>query len=229
MQATLPRTFHRALSRALPALRALGVATAAVTLLALAACGGPREAALPAGTPVLVIGDSITAGYGVGEAAAWPAQLAALTHWNIVAAGVSGDRTSGGRARLPALLDEHRPKLVLVELGGNDLLRGVTPAAIAADLEAMIAVAREHDAKVVLMAAPQPSGIGLLTSFAPAALYADVARRAKVPLIEKALPSVLSDPALKLDVLHPTADGHRILAQRARDELVRVGLAARQP
>ena len=86
-----------------------------------AACGSPREAALPAGSVVLVIGDSISAGYGVEPDDAWPARLAQRTGWHIVAAGINGDRTSGGRARLPALMDEHRPALVLIELGGNDL------------------------------------------------------------------------------------------------------------
>ena len=237
MQANLPCALCRALCHALcrarygavPALRALGVATAAAALLVLAACGGPREAALPAGTPVLVIGDSITAGYGVGEAAAWPAQLAALTGWRVTAAGVSGDGTAGGRERLPPLLDANQPALVVIELGGNDLLRGVALPEIRGNLEAMIGEARARGAKVVLIAAPQPSAMGLLTSLAPAALLAEVARREKVALVEKALPSVLSDPALKLDVLHPTADGHRILAERVRDELVRVGLVARQP
>ncbi len=228
MQATLPRAFHRAPSRALPALRALGVATAAVTLLALAACGGPREAALPAGTPVLVIGDSITAGYGVGEEAAWPAQLAQLTGWRVVAAGVSGDGTAGGRERLPPLLDAQQPALVIIELGGNDLLRGVALPEIRRNLEAMIGEARARGAKVVLIAAPQPSAMGLLTSLTPAALFGEVAKREKVALVEKALPSVLSERDLKLDTLHPTAAGHRVLAERVKDELVAIGLAAKR-
>lgn len=214
--------------RALPSLRSLAVATAVLALLTLAACGGPREAALAAGTPVLVIGDSITAGFGVGEAAAWPAQLAQLTGWRVVAAGVSGDGTAGGRERLPPLLDAHQPALVIIELGGNDLLRGVALAEIKGNLEAMIAEARARGARVALIAAPQPSAIGLLTSLAPAALFGEVARRAKVPLVEKALPSVLSERDLKLDALHPNAAGHRILAERVKDELVGIGLVAKR-
>src|SRR5512137_2437243 len=87
---------------------------------ALAACGSARESALPAGTAVLVIGDSITAGYGVQPDEAWPANLARSTGWNVVAAGVSGERSGGGRRRLPELLDLHAPSLVIIELGGND-------------------------------------------------------------------------------------------------------------
>ena len=214
--------------RALPALRSLAIASGALVLLALAACGGPREAALPAGTPVLVIGDSITAGYGVGEAAAWPAQLAQLTGWRVVAAGVSGDGTAGGRKRLPPLLDAQQPALVIIELGGNDLLRGVALPEVKGNLEAMVGEVRVRGAKVVLIAAPQPSGLGLLTSYAPAALYREVAQRARVPLVEKALPSVLSERDLRQDPLHPTVAGHRILAERVKDELVLIGLVAKR-
>lgn len=222
------REFRALRFRTLPALRSLAVASGVLAVLALAACGSPREAALPAGAPVLAIGDSITAGYGVGEAAAWPAQLAQLTGWRVVAAGVSGDKTAGGRERLPALLEAHQPALVIIELGGNDLLLGVAPAQIEVNLEAMIAEARARGARVVLMAAPQPSGLGLLTSYAPAALYREVAQRTKVPLVEKALPSVLSERELRQDLLHPTVAGHRALAQRMRDELVGIGLVAKR-
>jgi acyl-CoA hydrolase len=202
----------------------------AITLAAaaLAACGSSRETPLPAGTGVLVVGDSITAGYGVEPAQAWPARLAARTGWRVVAAGVSGDRTEGGRARLPALLDLHAPSLVVIELGGNDMLRRVPDADIVAHLDAMIAAARARGAKVVLMAVPRPNALGALTGLSPAAFYRDLAERTRVPLIEKALPAVLSDAKLRLDMLHPTAEGHRVLADRAVDELAGLGFVAKR-
>jgi acyl-CoA hydrolase len=196
-------------------------------LLLLAACGSPREALLPPGSAVLIIGDSITAGFGVDSAQAWPAQLEERTGWHVVAAGVSGDVTAGGRDRLPALLDEAMPALVIVELGGNDMLRHAPESQIVANLEAMIRAARDRGAKVVLMAVPQPSALGALTGLSAADLYRDVARRDKVPLIERALPDVLSDAKLKLDPLHPNVEGHRVLAERAQQELARIGFAAR--
>jgi acyl-CoA hydrolase len=208
--------------------RRLAVIVMAMLAWTLAGCGGPRETPLPEGATVLVIGDSITAGYGVDAAAAWPAQLARRTGWHVIAAGVSGERTAGGRARLPALLDEQSPALVIIELGGNDLLRGVAATEIVANLETMIEAARARGARVVLMAAPQPNALGLVAGLSPAALYRELGERAKVPLIEKALPSVLSDRALKQDALHPTADGHRILAERAVAELERIGLIGRR-
>ena len=136
----------------------------ATAVVLATACGSPREAALPAGSVVLIVGDSISAGYGVAPDDAWPARLAQRTGWRIVAAGINGDRTAGGRERLPGLMDEHRPALVLIELGGNDLLRGIPAAEIAGNLDAMIATARAGGARVALMAAPQPSVLGALTA-----------------------------------------------------------------
>jgi acyl-CoA hydrolase len=113
---------------------------------ALAACGAPREAPVAPGATVLVVGDSITAGLGVDADAAWPARLAAHTGWRVVAAGVSGDTTAGGRDRLPAL--------VVIELGGNDMLRRVPEAEIARNLDAMIEAARTRGARVAASAPP---------------------------------------------------------------------------
>jgi acyl-CoA thioesterase-1 len=207
-----PRSFRRVLFPCL-----------AAVLLAVA-CGGSREATVPANSVVLVIGDSITAGHGVDADQAWPARLAQRTGWRVVAAGVDGDRSAGGRERLPALLDEHAPVLVIIELGGNDLLRGVTAAEIAGNLDAMVEAVRARGARVALIAVPQPSAIGALTGLSPAGLYRELARRRGIPLVEKALPSVLSDERLRLDPVHPNAAGHQALAERAVAELEKTGL-----
>lgn len=211
-----------------PATRGLLLIAMALLIAAIAACGGSREKTLPADTVVLIVGDSITSGYGVDAKEAWPAQLAERTGWRVIAAGISGDRTAGGRDRLPALLDKHSPTLVIIELGGNDLLRHMPETEIAANLETMVDNARTRGAKVVLMAAPQPTAFGALAGLSAARLYRDVAQRTKVPLIEKALPAVLSDANLKLDALHPTPEGHRVLAERALDELAAIGFAAKR-
>jgi acyl-CoA thioesterase-1 len=215
-------------ARCVASLRGRSVArlAAALIVVALAGCSAPHEAPLPVGATVLVLGDSITAGYGVGSDQAWPAQLAQRTGWRVIAAGVSGDRTAGGRERLPGLLDAEPPALLIIELGGNDLLRGVPTTVIADNLEAMTAAARAHGARVVLMAAPQPNALGLVTGLSAAAVYRDVAGRTGAALIEDALPAVLSDAKLRLDALHPTAEGHRVLAERAADELAKIGLLA---
>lgn len=207
-----------------------GIAAMAIllALVAMAACGGRREAPLPAGTTVLVVGDSITAGYGVAEGEAWPARLAERTGWKVIAAGINGDRTAGGRERLPALLDAHAPAALVIELGGNDMLRGVADETIVANLDAMIDAAAARGVKVVLMAVPRPNALGALAGFAAPSFYGDLAKRRNLPLVEKALPSVLSEPSLKQDALHPTAEGHRALAERTADELAAIGLVGRR-
>ena len=203
-----------------------------VVVLALAAaaagCGGRREAPLPAGATVLVVGDSITAGYGVGAAEAWPALLAERTGWQVIAAGVNGDRTAGGRERLPALLEANAPQALVIELGGNDMLRGVPDAIIVANLDVMIDAAVAAHARVVLMAVPRPNALGALTGFSAATFYGELARRRGVALVERALPAVLSDSRLKLDALHPNAEGHRALAEKAVEELAAIGLVAKR-
>jgi acyl-CoA hydrolase len=173
---------------------------------------------------VLIIGDSITAGYGIDGREAWPARLADTTGWRVIAAGVNGDVTAGGRERLPALLDEHAPALVIIELGGNDLLRHTPEAQIVTNLEAMIDAARARGARVALMAAPQPSALGALTGLSSAVFYRDLAQRRRVILIEKALPAVLSEYKLRQDAIHPNAAGHAALARHAIDELRQVGI-----
>ena len=200
-----------------------GLAGIALALIA-GACGAPREPVLPAGSAVLIIGDSISAGFGIDPAKAWGAKLGERTGWNVIAAGVSGDVTAGGRERLPGLLAEHATALVIVELGGNDLLRRVPEAQIVANLEAMIDTARARGARVVLVAAPKPTALGAVTSLAPAGFYREVARRRGALLVEMALPSVLSDEKLRQDPIHPNLAGHDALAQRAVDELRTTGI-----
>jgi len=208
--------------------RILGAIALATALALLAACSRPAMPPLPPGSTVLVVGDSITAGYGVDPGEAWPAQLETLTGWHVISAGISGDRSAGGVERLPLLLEANAPALVIVELGGNDMLRHVPNAEIVANLQAMIGAARSAGAKVVLVAVPQPSAFGVMAGLSAAPFFRDLAERERVPLIAEALPFVLSDAKLKQDPLHPNAEGHRVLASRAYDELVRIGFAVRR-
>ncbi len=192
----------------------------AALLLALAACSAPKQQALPPGATVLVLGDSISAGYGLTPEQAWPAKLAAATGWNVVNAGVSGDTTAGGRERLPGLLEEHKPAAVMIELGGNDMLRKVPPAETRANLEEMINMARNAGAVPILLATPRPSVVGAaIGSLSAAEVYPELAEARKVFLIEDAIPDVLSDKELKLDALHPNEAGQVELAKKVAEEL----------
>lgn len=193
----------------------------------LAGCGDGRKAEpLPRGAVVIVLGDSITAAHGLSPEQAWTSVLAAQTGWQVINAGLSGDTTGGGRARLPALLDEHRPAAVIVELGGNDMLRRLPASQTSANLEAMLAAIGAAGARPILMATPQPSIAGaVFANLSDAPFYADVAKRQGVPLIADVLADVLSKPDYKLDHLHPNAEGQRRVGEAAVKALRKLGLA----
>lgn len=196
----------------------------AVALL-VAACGSePEEAALPSGSKVLALGDSLTAGVGVTPEQAWPDLLAERTGWEVVNGGVSGDKSSDALERLPALLEEHRPVLVLVALGGNDMLRHVPEPETVANLVKIIAMVKEQGATPLLLATPRPSVAGaVFQTLSPPEFYRQVADEHGVPLIEDAIPEVLSDPQLKGDPLHPNAEGHAMLSGKIFDALQKIG------
>jgi acyl-CoA thioesterase I len=202
-------------------------AAAALALLAVG-CGRKRAAqgaALPPGTTVLALGDSITAGTGADAAAAYPAQLAALTGWQVVNGGVPGDTAAQALERLPALLSEHQPKLVILSIGGNDLLRRLPVEAAEAAIRRSVALAREAGAQVLLVGVPQPS----LLAAAGAALsdhpmYERIAADLKLPLHGGGWARVLGDAALKADQIHPNARGYRAFAEALATDLRAHGL-----
>ena len=196
-------------------------------VMLLAACGGSKkEAALPTGSKVLALGDSLTAPHGVKPNEALPTLLGQKTGWVVINAGISGDTSAGALARLPALLDEHQPQLVLVSLGGNDMLRKLPQAQTVANLGQMLDLVKASSAKAVLLATPKPSIAGaVFNSLSPAEFYAEVAKNKKVPLIDDALPEVLSDTALKGDQLHPNAAGHALLGEKIHEALKKIGFA----
>lgn len=206
--------------------RLAGALLLAVALLG-AACSSPKETPLPRQAVVLVLGDSISAGHGLSREQSWVAGLVPLTGWQLINGGVSGDTTQQGRARLPALLEEHQPAAVIIELGGNDMLRRLSTRETVTTLDALITEVRAAGARPVLMAIPAPSVAGAaFGSLSDAEFYAELAERQKVPLIDEVVAEVLSSPELKLDHLHPNAEGHRELASRVADKLRRLGLLA---
>ena len=200
---------------------------ALLVLLLAVACGGTRkEAALPAGSTVLALGDSLTAPHGVQPGEDWPTLLAKKSGWVVINAGVSGDTSAGALARLPALLEEHQPQLVLVSLGGNDMLRKLPRGQTVANLGSLLDMVKARGARAVLLATPKPSIAGaVFNSLSPDDFYAEVAKDKKVPLIKDALPEVLSDTALKGDQLHPNAAGHALLGDKIHAELKKIGYA----
>src|SRR5574340_584146 len=195
-------------------------------VVVLAACDKTKEEAIPSGSRMLALGDSMTAGAGVDPEKAWPALLAGRTGWEVINGGVNGDTSSAALKRLPALLEQHHPALVLVTLGGNDMLRHIPREETVANLEKILALIKVHGARPVLLATPQPSITGaVFRNLSAPDLYRQVAEAQQVPLIEDAIADVLSDPELKGDPLHPSAAGHALLSESIFEELRSIGYA----
>ncbi|MBS1170282.1 MAG: arylesterase [Burkholderiaceae bacterium] len=195
-------------------------------VLMLAACSrAPKLAPLPAGSTVLAFGDSVTYGTGASQGEDWPTLLAGMTGWRIVNAGIPGDTAEAGKGRIKALLDEHRPVVVIVEIGGNDFLRGRPQKAVKDDLRAILATIRQSGATVVLVAVPQPSLMAAVAKRpSDAAIYAELGKEEKLPVIADVFSNVLAQADLRADAIHPNARGYREMAGGLLAALKKIGL-----
>lgn len=171
-----------------------------------------------AGT-VLVVGDSISAALGVDTRQGWVALLqerlqgAGFEH-RVVNASISGDTSSGGAARLPALLVEHRPQLVIIELGGNDGLRGQSLAQLQQNLARMVDAARDTNAGVLLLGMRLPPNYGQRYTQAFFQVYAELAADKQVALVPFLLDGVAGVPGMmQADGIHPTAAAQSTMLQ----------------
>ena len=176
----------------------------AALLLVLAGCGkSPKIDKLDASAVVLAFGDSLTYGTGAASGESYPAILERRIGRKVVNAGVPGETSAAGLERLPATLDEVKPKLLVLCHGGNDFLQRLDEAQAASNVRAMIALARERGIPVVLIATPKP---GLPPSVP--AFYGEIAGEARIPYDDSVLRSVLLDNGLKSDMVHPNAAGY---------------------
>jgi acyl-CoA thioesterase-1 len=220
-----------------------------VLALALAACGGapdapdapaaeasPAIAATPAplATPsgrerrILAFGDSLFAGYGLDESQGYPDVLQTALHERginarVIGAGVSGDTTAAGRQRIGFVLDaqETPPELAIVELGGNDLLRGVSPSETRANLTAILTELQKRRIPVLLMGMRAPPNLGAAYVAEFDAIYPALAERFGTALVPFFLEPVYDKPELiQQDRVHPTAAGIEAIVAATVDDVV---------
>ena len=209
--------------------RWLAASLLAVALAPLTACGRktPRAQAVPAGATVLALGDSLTSGVGASSDTAYPAVLQQLTGWKVVNGGVSGDTSAQALARLPGLLQQHQPALVIVSIGGNDFLRRQTASDTRARVRQICEQARTSGAQVLLVAVPELSLLAAAGRLSDHALYEDIADELKIPLHRKGWSAVLADARLRSDQIHANATGYAQFAQGLVETLRDTGLLAR--
>jgi acyl-CoA thioesterase-1 len=166
---------------------------------------------------VLVLGDSLSAEYGLNRGSGWVALLEQKLKDEkidaaVVNASISGETTSGGRSRLPALIAQHRPSIVVIELGANDGLRGLPVASAEANLRTMIGVAQKNKARVLLVGMRMPPNYGRGYTERFFRMYKSLSTQLNAPLVPFMLEGVADQPKLfQADRLHPTADAHPII------------------
>lgn len=185
-----------------------------------------KLSAIAPGQTVLAFGDSVTYGTGAAPGEDWPSLLAQKTGWKIVNAGIPGDTARNGKGRIQALLDEHRPALVILEIGGNDFLRRVAPTAVKEDIRQLIKTSLLAGAQVALVAVPELSVMGIVAGKpSDASIYAELADEEKVQLVPDVFSDTLSRPELCADRIHPNARGYQHMATGIHTRLQQLGWA----
>lgn len=175
-------------------------------------------------TKVLVMGDSLSAGYGIDIQQGWVNLLEKELTKNhaiqIINASVSGETSSGGNSRLPALLAEHKPDIVILELGGNDGLRGQPLKLLEKNLQTMIDASKNAEAKILLAGMQIPPNYGVRYSSQFKALYEKLAEKNELELIPFLLEGIGGDETLmQRDGIHPTAEAQSIIVKNVLPEL----------
>ena len=192
-------------------------------LWALASTG-----ALAKSSQILIVGDSISAGYGLSTGEGWVDLLTKKLNKEkipavVVNASISGDTTAGGLSRLPALLTKHNPNLVIIELGGNDGLRGSPVATAKANLLKMAQLSKASGAKVLIVGMQMPPNFGPSYTEQFAAMYVDVAKAVNAGLVPALLEKIGADLSkFQADRIHPTAAAQPALLDTVWPALVKL-------
>ncbi len=185
-----------------------------------------KLAGIRSGQTVLAFGDSVTFGTGAASGEGWPTLLAQKTGWNVVNAGISGDTAKNGKNRVSALLDAHRPALVIIEIGGNDFLRRQPSSVVKEDIRQIIQAVRRAGAVVALVAVPELSLLGIVAGKpSDSPIFEELADEERVPLIARVFSETLGRPELCADRIHPNARGYQHMANGFHARLKEIGLA----
>ena len=174
---------------------------------------------------IVVLGDSLSAGYGVKYDESWPSLLEQSIKNNnidfgVINAGISGDTTSGGLYRLPKLLSEHKPKIVILELGGNDGLRGMSIKRVVKNLEKMIEMIALTGAETVLVGIESPPNYGELYTDSFEKMFVDLAVKFNLELIKGSIKEMVALDLMQDDGIHPNKLGHQMVEKEVRVKIL---------
>ena len=196
------------------------ISVLAFVFLLLTGCGGSRHEfdPIPDDGVILSFGDSLTYGTGAKRNESYPSVLQQLTGRTVINAGVPGEVTADGLKRLPSLLDQHQPDLLILIHGGNDMLRKKNLDLAVNNLRQMIEMARNRNVPVIMMAVPNPTLI-----LSPAEFYEELANEMNVPIEVDAISDILQYPSNKSDAVHPNAGGYRKMAESLQELMISVG------
>lgn len=184
----------------------------------------PAQAALPAGSTVIAVGDSLTYGYGASPKTAYPTVLAELSNWKVINAGVNGDTSAAVLARVQDITAQN-PDWVLLDVGGNDVLQRVQPETTRANITATIGQLKAANIPVTLIAEPYFSSSALFGKVSDNPLYKNIAKLEDIPLYSGGWSDVLSDDTLKSDQIHANGAGYRKFAEGLYEYLQDEGVA----
>lgn len=165
---------------------------------------------LPLETKILTFGDSLTYGYGVSRDQNYPTQLGDLLHVSVINEGVSGELSEQGLARFASVLARHKPDIVVICHGGNDILRKKDMIELQNNLTSMVKMAKERGVYVLLVGVPTFD----ILNFNVLPLYYDVAKENGVEIEDESLKKIMESEGLKSDQVHPNAQGYELMAKR---------------
>lgn len=188
-----------------------------------------KHTPLPTTSNVVILGDSLTYGTGASSGEDYASILASNTGWNVINAGVPGNTSYDGLARLPQILEAHESggqkiDLLIVELGGNDFLKHVPESETVNNLKSILSQAKSKRINTALIAIPKFSPVGAaFGALSDHPLYEELAEETDTPLIQDLFSDVLAKNSLKADPIHPNAEGYRLVASQLQSALMDLG------